>query len=143
MRPVARGALAGVAAAAAWAAVEPALARAVGTDYTDARLLGRLVRPTGVGWRVAGWAVHAANGAAFGAAFAALGLRGPRAGLLAAQAENLLAWPGMAVMDRVHPDRRSGRWPRLLTDRRVLVQETLAHALFGVVLGALLPAELS
>jgi hypothetical protein len=42
-------------------------------------------------------------------------------------------------MDRVHPDRRSGHWPRLLTDRRVLAQETLMHALFGLVLGLLLP----
>ena len=45
----------------------------------------------------------------------------------------------MAIVDRVHPDRRSGYWPRLLTDRRVFVQESVMHALFGLLLGLLLP----
>ena len=48
----------------------------------------------------------------------------------------------MAIMDRVHPDRRSGYWPRLLTDRRVFVQETVMHALFGLLLGLLAPQAL-
>ncbi|MGD9573219.1 MAG: hypothetical protein AB7V62_15155 [Thermoleophilia bacterium] len=132
-----RGAAAGAVAAAAWASVEPAAARALGTDYTDVRLLGRLV--TERGWAPAGLALHVANGAAFGAAFAVAGGRGPRAGAAWALAESAAAWPAMALMDRVHPDRRSGRWPRLLTSPRVFLQETLMHGLFGVVLGLLVP----
>lgn len=49
--------------------------------------------------------------------------------------ETVATWPLMAVADRAHPDRRSGRWPRLLTDRRVLAQEAAMHALFGLLLG--------
>jgi hypothetical protein len=83
--------------------------------------------------------VHLINGALFGALFARLGGRGARWGLAAAGVEHLLAWPAMAVADRLHPDRRDGTWPRLLTDRRVFAQETALHALFGSVLGLLLP----
>ena len=128
-----RGAAAGVAAAAAWAAVEPLAARVLKTDYTDVRLLGRMA--TARGWAPAGLAIHAANGAAFGAVFALSGARGPRAGLAWAAAETVATWPGMALLDRIHPDRRSGRWPRLLTDRRVFAQEAAMHALFGLLLG--------
>jgi len=46
----------------------------------------------------------------------------------------------MAVVDRFHPDRRSGHWPRLLGNPRVFGQEVALHALFGAVLGALAPA---
>ncbi len=134
---VLRGATAGAVAGAAWAAAEPVAARALGTDYTDVRLLGRMV--TERGWVPAGIALHVANGAAFGAAFAVAGGRGPRAGATWALTESVLVWPGMALLDRVHPDRRSGRWPRLLTSPRIFLQETLMHGLFGVVLGLLLP----
>ena len=78
------------------------------------------------------------NGAAAGIAFRRLGLRGWKAGVAAAQLESLALWPGMAVVDRYHPDRRSGAWPPLLRNRRVFGQEVAAHALFGVVLGVLL-----
>jgi hypothetical protein len=128
-----RGAAAGPAAAVAWAALEPLAARALGTDYTDVRLLGRMA--TERGWLPAGLAIHAANGAAFGAVFALAGARGPRAGLAWAAAETVATWPGMALLDRIHPDRRSGRWPRLLTDRRVFAQEAAMHAVFGLLLG--------
>ena len=136
MNRVTRGAAAGAVAACAWSAAEPLVARALGTGYTDVRLLGRLVSERW--WRPAGVAVHAVNGAAFGAAFAVAGARGPRAGLAWAGAEALATWPGMALMDRIHPDRRSGRWPRpLLTDPRVMVQEAAMHSLFGALLGLL------
>jgi hypothetical protein len=132
-----RGALAGAGAAVVWAAAEPPLRRALGTPYSDVRLLGRLVTRTRL-WPLAGLTVHALNGAAFGAAFAALGGRGVARGLVAAQIENAAAWPLMLVLDRAHPDRRSGAWPPLATDARIWLQETLAHALFGAVLGAAL-----
>jgi hypothetical protein len=43
----------------------------------------------------------------------------------------------MAVVDRHHPDRRSGAWPPLLWNRRVFAQEAALHALFGAILGSL------
>ena len=130
-----RAALAGVTAAAAWAAAEPALQRIFGTPYSDVRLLGAPLSRRR--WRLAGTAIHLANGAAAGVAFHRLGLRGWKAGVAAAQLESAALWPGMAVVDRLHPDRRSGAWPPLLLNPRVFGQEVAAHALFGAVLGAL------
>jgi hypothetical protein len=77
----------------------------------------------------------------FGACFERLGGRGPLQGVLAAQVENVAFWPAMAVVDRIHPDRRSGAWPPLLPNGRVFAYEVAAHALFGAVLGLLLPQE--
>jgi hypothetical protein len=132
------GAAAGATAAAVWAAAEPAARRFFRTAYSDVRLLGAPVT-RGRAWPVAGVALHLANGALFGAAFAAAGRRGVRRAILAAQLEGLALWPAMAVADRLHPDRRAGRWPRLVTDRRVFGQEVAVHAVFGLVLGLLLP----
>ena len=122
-------------AAVAWAAAEPALQRLFGTPYSDVRLLGAPLSRRR--WRLAGTAVHLANGAAAGVAFARLGLRGPAAGIAAAQLESAALWPGMALVDRFHPDRRSGAWPPLLRNARVFGQEVAAHAVFGAVLGLL------
>ena len=134
VRRAVRGAVAGAAAATAWSALEPLAARAMGTTYSDVRLLGRLASPRR--WAIAGTAVHAANGAAFGALFTLAGRGGPRDGLVWTGAETLATWPGMALMDRIHPDRRSGYWPEpLLTDRRVFAQEAVMHAAFGLMLG--------
>ncbi|MEO8290266.1 MAG: hypothetical protein ABI649_04650 [Gaiellaceae bacterium] len=127
--------LAGIVAAAVWAGAEPALGRAFRTPYSDRRLLAGLL---GLGEGGA-LAVHLANGAVFGALFERLGGRGPVRAVLAAQAENLAFWPAMAVVDRAHPERRSGRWPPLLRNGRVFAYEVAAHALFGAVLGGLLP----
>ena len=125
-----------MAAAGVWAAAEPAAQRVFGTGtYADVRALGAFA---GRRWRLAGTAIHLANGAAAGFAFHRAGLRGPRAGVLAAGIEHVVAWPGMALIDRFHPDRRSGAWPPLLRNRRVFGQETAMHALFGLVLGLLL-----
>ena len=69
-----RGMLAGIVAAGIWAAAEPALGRALGVPwYSDRRLLGGLFR-VGPGAAIA---IHLVNGAAFGATFERLGLRGP------------------------------------------------------------------
>jgi hypothetical protein len=132
-----RAGLAGAGAAAAWALAERPASRLFGTgDYGDVRLLGRVAAP-GPLWPVAGLAVHLTNGAAFGIAFDRLGRRGWRDGMLAAQAENAALWPVMAVMDRIHPDRRSGHWPRLSSNGPIAAQETAMHALFGADLGLL------
>jgi hypothetical protein len=133
---VLRGALAGIVAAAAWGRAEPALGRAFGVPYSDIRLLGAAVRG-GPGWKRAGWALHLVNGVVFGAAFERLGGHGVGRALVAAQVENALLWPGMAVVDRFHPDRKSGAWPPLLRNGRVFAYEVATHAIFGIVLGSL------
>src|SRR5580765_1815958 len=69
-----RAALAGAAAATAWAALQPLDKRLFRSDYSDVALLGKAVtqsRP----WPVAGLAVHAVNGAAFGLAYRELQTR--------------------------------------------------------------------
>jgi hypothetical protein len=129
--------LAGALAAGVWAAAEPALGRAFRTPYSDRRLLAGLL---GVGDR-GGLAVHVTNGALFGALFELLGGRGVVRGVLAAEVENLAFWPAMALVDRVHPDRRSGSWPPLLGNRRVFAYEVAVHALFGAVLGLLAQSD--
>ena len=139
VRTALRGAGAGAVAATAWSALEPLAARAIGTTYSDVRLLGRLVAPRR--WVVAGTLVHAVNGAAFGAVFALGGRRGPGDGLLWTGVETLATWPGMALMDRIHPDRRSGHWPPLVSDRRVFAQEAVMHAFFGLLLGLMVPGS--
>jgi len=131
-----RGAAAGATAAVAWAAADPLLKRLAGTPYSDVRLLGRLIT-RGRGWPVAGLALHAVNGAVFGATFERLGFRGVKAGVVAAEVENTLLWPTMAIADRIHPDRRDGTWPPLVSSPRVAGQEIVGHAIFGAVLGAL------
>jgi hypothetical protein len=130
-----RGALAGVVAAGVWAAAEPWAQRVFRTSYSDVRMLGALL--TSGPWPTAGVCAHLANGAVFGAAFARLGGHGWRHGLVAAEVENLLLWPALAVVDRIHRDRRSGAWPRLVSSARVFAYEAAMHALFGVVLGLL------
>jgi hypothetical protein len=129
-------ALAGVAAAAAWIAAEPLAQRGFRTSYSDVRALGAPVSQRH--WRAAGTAIHLANGAVVGVAFGRLGVRGWKAGVLVLQAEHLATWPLMTLVDRFHPDRRSGAWPPLLRNGRVFSQEAAVHALFGAVLGLLL-----
>ena len=129
--------LAGALAAAVWAAAEPPLGRVFRTSYSDMKLLAGLTRVS----QPAALVLHLVNGAVFGAAFERLGWRGPLRGALAAQAENLLLWPGMAVVQRAHPACRSGEWPPLLTSARVFAYEATVHALFGAVLGLLLAQD--
>jgi hypothetical protein len=133
-----RVALAGAAAAGVWVAVEPAIRRVTGGRHTQVRLLGGVVAPRGP-WREIGLAMHIANGAMFGLAFDRLGLRGAGRGAVAAEAENALLWPLVGVIDRIHPDVRSGAWPPLARSRSEFAQEVVGHAVFGTVMGALIP----
>ena len=133
-----RGALAGAAAAAVWAAQQPLDRRVFRHPYDDTELLGRLVVRSG-GWQAAGLGLHLANGAVFGAAYANIApslpgppaLRGPLAGL----AEHLATWPGTAVVERVHPARSD--LPQLWGSGRAFAQSLWRHVLFGFVLGEL------
>ena len=133
-----RGAVAGAVAAAVWVAAEPLGQRVFRTPYSDVRLLGALLTAGGP-WRRVGIAAHLANGAVFGATFNLMGGGGWRQGLVAAELENLVLWPTMALADRIHSDRRNGSWPPLVSSPRVFAYEATMHALFGVVLGLLHP----
>jgi hypothetical protein len=138
MHRTSQAALAGIAAAAAWVAVEPAWRRLLGGEHRELRLLGRLLAPESR-WRTVGLTAHLANGAAFAVAFDRLGGRGVRQAVAAAQIENAVLWPAMAIVDRLHPDVRDGTWPSLADNPRAIAQEIAGHAVFGVVLGLLGP----
>ena len=133
-----RGALAGAAAAAVWAAQQPLDKRVFGVEYDDAELLGRLARVRAPATHPVGLAIHVANGAAFGAIYAnvAPSLPGPGAarGAAAGLAEHLATWPGAIVIDRLPLGRD---FPKLWGDPRAFAQATWRHLLFGVVLGEL------
>jgi hypothetical protein len=134
----ARGALAGAVAAGVWVAQQPLDKRMFGSDYDDAALLGKAIT-RGPAWPAVGAAIHVANGAAFGAAYANLAplvplpawARGPTAGLL----ENFSLWPLGRLSDRFHPAR--DEIEPLSGNRRALAQSTWRHLLFGVILGEL------
>ncbi|QEC50058.1 hypothetical protein FSW04_22440 [Baekduia soli] len=110
--------------------------RVFGVPYDDTELLGKLVT-RGRAWPAVGMAMHLANGAAFGAAYAALSRRLPlpswALGPAAAMAEHLGSWPLVLVTDRVHPARDD--LPTLGTSARAFAQATWRHLLFGLVLG--------
>ena len=125
----------GVLAAAAWQACDPLLKRAFGTPYTDAQLLGPFITRGRYEW-LANLATHAAAGATFGYVFERLGGRGVKQGMTAALVENAVLWPGIAVFDVIHPKRRDGTWPRLVTSPRAFASASAGHALFGALLGA-------
>lgn len=131
------GAVAGAAAAGVWALQQPLDKRVLGTRYDDVELLGKLVT-RGPAWRAAGLAMHAANGALFGATYALLRPRlpGPPVAIAlgAAMAEHFGFWPLGRLIDRHHPARRE--LEPLQGNRRALAAATWRHALFGVLLGA-------
>jgi hypothetical protein len=133
-----RGAVAGAAAAAAWAAQQPLDRRVFGVPYDDTELLGKAVT-RGPAWPVVGAAMHLLNGAAFGALYAAVAPRVPlpawARGPAAAMVEHLASWPLVAVTDRVHPAR--AELPTLAGSPAAFAQATWRHLLFGVVLGEL------
>jgi hypothetical protein len=136
---VARGAAAGAVGAAAWAAQQPLDKRVFRSDYDDVELLGKLVTRRRW-WPLPGLVLHIANGALFGAAYALARSRLPgpgwARGLLAAQVENFGLWPLVRVTDRYHPAREE--LSRLGGNRQALAQATWRHAIFGIVLGALM-----
>ncbi|MBV9804258.1 MAG: hypothetical protein JO130_13745, partial [Solirubrobacterales bacterium] len=98
-----KGALAGAAAALAWALQQPLDKLVFRSRYDDVELLGRAVRPD-AGWYRAGLVLHLQNGALFGAVYANLApglplppvLRGPAAGV----AEHIALWPLVGLTDR-------------------------------------------
>lgn len=131
-----RGAAAGALAAGVWALQQPLDMRVFGVRYDDTELLGKAVT-RGSNWRPIGAAVHLANGAAFGAAYASAVARSPLPewanGPLAATIENFGLWPLVGLTDRFHPAHE--QLPDLAGNRAALAQATWRHLLFGTVLG--------
>lgn len=134
-----QAALAGAAAAAVWAAVEPLDRRLFRHDYSDVAALGRAVTH-GRLWPAVGLAAHVANGAAFGLAFEAIRSRTDarpiRLAVGLALAENTALFPFAPLIDRFHPA-RGGPGLAPLATTRGFAQATFRHAVFGVVLGRL------
>lgn len=134
-----RAAAAGAGAALTWAAIEPFDKRLFRLDYSDVALLGKLVTRSRW-WPVAGLALHAANGAAFGLAFDQVrrrtGAEPRRLALSLALVENFTTFPLASQLERWHP--ASGE-PGVASfwNARGLGQATVRHGLFGVVLGRL------
>jgi hypothetical protein len=136
----ARAAAAGAMAAVVWGLQEPLDQRLFRCDYSDIAVLGKAVT-RGPGWRVAGFALHAVNGAIFGLAFHELRRSVPveprRLAVRAALGEHLSFYPLCYFIDRHHPARGEPGVPPLLTNPRAFAQATWRHALFGLVLGRL------
>ncbi len=124
----------GAAAAAVWAAAEPALRRVTRTEYSDVRLVGD---PLSKDSQLPGLAVHCLNGGMFGAAFTMLGLSGVRQGVLVAELESAGLWPLTVLVDRYHPTVRSGEWAPVFRDPRAFCHSMLGHLVFGATLGGL------
>jgi hypothetical protein len=114
--------------------------RFVRYPFNDFTLLGRPFTSRPRVWPLVGAAVHHVNGALLGAAFASVRPRLPgpgwARGALYAQAENLLLWPLMLVVDRYHPARHEGELAPGWSRRSFLVA-SLRHLAYGATLGAL------
>jgi len=135
----ARSTAAGAAAALVWAAAEQLDRYVFANDYTDVALLGTFVTRSRA-WPVAGLALHAANGAAFGFAFDVARRRSSipprRLALRLALAEHVALFPLGALVNRYHPARGEPGVERVFGGR-AFAQATVRHALFGFVLGRL------
>lgn len=133
-------AAAGAVAATAWGLLEPLDRRLFRCDYSAVALLGKAMT-RGPLWRPLGFALHAANGAAFGVGYAAAARRVPveprRLALGMALAEAVALWPLTYFVDRHHPARGEDGVPSLLRNGRAFAQEVVRHTLFGVLLGRL------
>ncbi len=92
-------------------------------------------------WRIVGFAVHAANGAAFGLAFHELqrrsGANKRRLAIGLALVEHVGLYPLSGLVDRYHPARGEDGIPPLLTNPRAFAQASWRHAVFGVLVGRL------
>jgi hypothetical protein len=142
MHPRLQAAGAGAAAALVWAGLEPLDRRLFRHDYSDVAVLGKAFT-RGPGWRPLGLALHALNGAIFGAVYYEIGRRvsrGPRRlAVELALVEHLTLFSTGKLVDRYHPARGEPGVASIFSVP-AFAQATVRHALFGGVLGALAEA---
>jgi hypothetical protein len=135
-----RSALSGAIAATAWGLQEPLDQWIFRCDYSDIAVIGKGVT-RGRHWRLAGFALHAVNGALFGLAYHEARQRLPadprRLAVGVALAEHIALYPFCYFVDRYHPARGEPGVPPLLPNSRAFAQATWRHALFGLLLGHL------
>jgi hypothetical protein len=139
MHPRLRAVGAGAVAALVWGALEPLDRRIFRHDYSDVAVLGKAFTQ-GPGWRPLGLAIHALNGAIFGAVYHEIARRVSRdprrLALELALLEHLTLFPTGRLVDRHHPARGEAGVVGLFT-LPAFGQATVRHALFGKLLGAL------
>lgn len=135
----------GLAAGGAYLLAQAMDRRLSGNGYDDLMLWGGFVTPHPTRQRFVGLTVHGALSITLAAAYAALQPSLPRwprwlRGMAFVQAENALLYPGVPLINAVHPSVRSGALPSLLTWRYGGV-EVARHAAYGMVLGLLTPED--
>ncbi len=112
--------------------------RLVRYRFNDFTLLGRPFSSNPRVWLPVGATVHLINGMLVGRLYAGVErlLPGPGwlRGVLFAQAENLLLWPLLLLVDRYHPGRQDGELAPGFTLPSYCVA-VLRHFAFGFVLG--------
>ena len=143
MHPRLKAVAAGAAAALVWGALEPLDRRLFRHDYSDIAVLGKAFT-RGPGWRPLGFAIHALNGAIFGAAYYEVAKRvrrdRRRLALELALLEHVTLFPTGRLVDLHHPARGEPGVVGLFS-APAFAQATVRHALFGAVLGALATTE--
>jgi hypothetical protein len=127
-------AAAGLAAGLAWRAVEPQLRRLFGHPYSDPELLTSFIT-RGRLQPLLDYGVQGIGGATFGFAFARLGGRRTGQAVAATLGENIVLLALSPLVDRYHPDVRSGRWPPLTGNPRAAAVSVSGHLLYGLLLG--------
>ena len=110
--------------------------------YDDLVLWGGFVTPHRLRQRLVGAGIHYLLSAALAGVYGTIAPLLPSwpgwvRGVAFVQIENALLYPGVPVLNAVHPEVRSGRLPSLLTWRYFWV-EIARHVAFGATLGALL-----
>lgn len=134
-----RAVFAGAGAALVWGALEPIDQRIFRNDYSDVALLGKFMTRSRA-WPLAGLALHAVNGAAFGLAFDEVRRRTSvpprRLAVALALGEHLALFPLAYLVDRKHPARGEPGVGELF-NLRGFAQSTVRHLLFGALLGRL------
>lgn len=139
MRPRLKAVAAGSVAALVWGALEPLDRKVFRHDYSDIAVLGKAFTP-GPGWRPLGFAIHALNGAIFGAVYYEIAKRVSRdprrLALELALLEHVTLFPTGKFVDRYHPARGKPGVVGLFS-LPAFGQATFRHAVFGFVLGRL------
>ena len=87
------------------------------------------------------YCVQGVGGATFGFVFARLGGRRTTQAVAATLGENALLLALSPLVDRYHPDVRSGRWPPLTGNPRAAAVSVSGHVIYGVLLGLLAPTR--